>query len=98
MNYRHAFHAGGLADVFKHAVLVLLLERLIEKATACCYIDTHAGIGRYDLTDPSSEKTGEYREGIARLLEAGPPEALRRYAALVAAAQPSPPALQIYPG
>ena len=31
MNYRHAYHAGNFADVFKHAVLVGLLEALKQK-------------------------------------------------------------------
>jgi 23S rRNA (adenine2030-N6)-methyltransferase len=28
MNYRHAFHAGGFADVIKHIVLVRILSHL----------------------------------------------------------------------
>ncbi|MFK5047824.1 23S rRNA (adenine(2030)-N(6))-methyltransferase RlmJ, partial [Klebsiella pneumoniae] len=31
-------------------------------------IDTHAGIGRYDLTSTEAGKTGEWREGIGRLM------------------------------
>ena len=31
MNYRHAFHAGGFADVIKHIVLVRMLTYLQEK-------------------------------------------------------------------
>src|SRR5262249_21357013 len=95
MNYRHAFHAGNIADVFKHAVLVLLLEHRLQKDTAFCYIDTHAGIGRYDLTSEAAQKTGEFNAGIGRLLAAEPPPSLARYAALVRAAQPAPAALQI---
>ncbi|MEO5626014.1 MAG: 23S rRNA (adenine(2030)-N(6))-methyltransferase RlmJ, partial [Dokdonella sp.] len=49
MNYRHAFHAGNFADVFKHAILIALLEALKAKPAAFCYVDTHAGRGRYDL-------------------------------------------------
>jgi hypothetical protein len=49
MNYRHAFHAGNFADVFKHSILLGLLESLKSKHTAFCYFDTHAGRGRYDL-------------------------------------------------
>jgi 23S rRNA (adenine2030-N6)-methyltransferase len=71
MNYRHAFHAGSFADVFKHAVLALIIAYLKEKAAAFRVIDTHAGPGRYDLTGPEAAKTGEWREGIGRLL-AGP--------------------------
>ncbi|HUA52361.1 MAG TPA: 23S rRNA (adenine(2030)-N(6))-methyltransferase RlmJ [Candidatus Sulfotelmatobacter sp.] len=98
MNYRHAFHAGGIADVFKHAVLVLLIEQLARKATPFCYIDTHAGCGQYDLTAEAAAKTGEFRAGIGRLLDGAPPPALARYAALVRAAQPTLDALTVYPG
>ena len=46
MNYRHAYHAGNFADVVKHAVLALLIERLKAKDSAFCVLDTHAGIGQ----------------------------------------------------
>ncbi|MEJ0068437.1 MAG: 23S rRNA (adenine(2030)-N(6))-methyltransferase RlmJ [Pseudomonadota bacterium] len=94
MNYRHAYHAGNVSDVFKHAVLVLLIEQLLQKDAGFCYIDTHAGQGRYDLTSEAADKTGEFRAGIAQLLAADPPPAVARYAGLVQAAQ----ALQLYPG
>jgi 23S rRNA (adenine2030-N6)-methyltransferase len=67
MNYRHAFHAGNFADVVKHVVLALLVERLKEKEAAFRVIDTHAGIGLYDLTADEATRTGEWREGIGRL-------------------------------
>ena len=51
LNYRHIFHAGNVCDVVKHAVLALLIERLREKEKPFCLIDTHAGIGLYDLQD-----------------------------------------------
>jgi 23S rRNA (adenine2030-N6)-methyltransferase len=35
-------------------------------------LDTHAGIGRYDLSGEQAQKTGEWREGIAKLLAARP--------------------------
>lgn len=98
MNYRHAFHAGCVSDVFKHAVLVLLIEQLLQKDTAVCYLDTHAGLGRYDLTSEAAEKTGEFRAGIGRLLAGDVPPELARYAALVRAAQPTSSGLQVYPG
>lgn len=69
MNYRHAYHAGNFADVVKHAVLALLVERLKLKDSAFCVLDTHAGIGRYDLRSVPAQKTGEFRAGILRLLE-----------------------------
>ena len=72
MNYRHAFHAGNFADVFKHAALALIVEHLKRKATPFAVVDTHAGLGRYDLAAPEAERTGEWREGIGRVLESNP--------------------------
>ncbi len=63
MNYRHAFHAGNIADVVKHAVLVQLIEQLCQKDAPFCYLDTHAGQGRYDLRSEAADKTGEFRDG-----------------------------------
>jgi 23S rRNA (adenine2030-N6)-methyltransferase len=70
MNYRHAFHAGNFADVIKHVVLVRVLTYLQEKPSAFRVIDTHAGAGRYDLTGEEAGRSGEWRQGIARLLSA----------------------------
>lgn len=67
LSYRHAFHAGNPADVLKHIVLVRCLEYLNQKDKPYCYIDSHAGAGRYRLDDASAQKTGEYQQGIARL-------------------------------
>lgn len=72
MNYRHAYHAGNFADVFKHAGLALIIEHLKKKPTPFAVIDTHAGLGRYDLAAPEAEKTGEWRRGIGRVLESPP--------------------------
>lgn len=68
MNYRHAYHAGNFADVFKHTILIGLLEALKAKRTPFCYIDTHAGRGRYDLGSEQARKTQEAADGILRLL------------------------------
>ena len=64
MNYRHSYHAGNFADVFKHLHLVLLLQSLRGKDTPFCYLDSHAGTGRYDLHGVSAQKTGEHLQGI----------------------------------
>jgi 23S rRNA (adenine2030-N6)-methyltransferase len=64
MNYRHAFHAGNFADVFKHALLARILIYLMRKDAPLRYIDTHAGNGRYDLRANLAERTGEWRGGI----------------------------------
>ena len=68
MNYRHAYHAGNFADVLKHAVLALVIEHAKLKPAPFRVLDTHAGIGRYDLTTAEAAKTGEWRQGIARLI------------------------------
>jgi 23S rRNA (adenine2030-N6)-methyltransferase len=70
MNYRHAYHAGNFADVVKHAVLALVIEHLKLKPAPFRVIDTHAGIGVYDLASEQAQKTGEWREGIGRLMQA----------------------------
>ncbi|HEY2134614.1 MAG TPA: 23S rRNA (adenine(2030)-N(6))-methyltransferase RlmJ [Xanthobacteraceae bacterium] len=70
MNYSHAFHAGNFADTFKHATLARILVHLREKEPAFRVIDTHAGTGLYDLASEEAARTGEWRDGIGRLLEA----------------------------
>jgi 23S rRNA (adenine2030-N6)-methyltransferase len=69
MNYRHAFHAGNFADVLKHVVLMMLVGHLKKKSAPFVYVDTHAGRGRYDLSDAEAQRSGEYKAGIGRLLE-----------------------------
>ncbi len=71
MNYRHAFHAGNFADVFKHCVLVALIEALKRKPGPFCYIETHAGCGLYDLHASEALRSPEHLDGIERLLEPG---------------------------
>jgi 23S rRNA (adenine2030-N6)-methyltransferase len=96
--YRHHFHAGNFADVFKHALLVRLLVALAAKAKPFCYVDTHAGVGRYDLTHPWAQKNAEFRDGIARLWERRDlPAALAPYMAAVRAENPDGK-LRFYPG
>jgi 23S rRNA (adenine2030-N6)-methyltransferase len=68
MNYRHSYHAGNFADVLKHAVFALVLEYMKRKEAPFRVIDTHAGAGRYALTSPQAEKTGEWQGGIGRLI------------------------------
>lgn len=65
MNYRHLYHAGNIADVFKHLLLIQLLEKLRQKETPFLVLDTHAGTGLYDFTRAEPLKTLEFKEGIA---------------------------------
>ena len=75
MNYRHIYHAGNFADVVKHAVLARIIEYLKKKDAAFRVIDTHAGRGVYDLSSAEAQKTGEWRDGIGRLMDASLPQA-----------------------
>jgi 23S rRNA (adenine2030-N6)-methyltransferase len=68
MNYNHAFHAGNFADVFKHAVIARIIVHLREKSAAFRIIDTHAGMGLYDLSGSEASRSGEWRSGIARCI------------------------------
>lgn len=69
MNYRHIYHAGNFADVFKHWVLTLILEKLCQKDTPFCLLDTHSGLGLYDLDQPQAQNTLEFKTGVAKLLQ-----------------------------
>jgi 23S rRNA (adenine2030-N6)-methyltransferase len=71
MNYRHAFHAGNHADVFKHAALSFVLERLTEKPAPFAVLDTHAGIGVYDLAGDEARRNPEFEAGVGRIFDRG---------------------------
>lgn len=97
MNYRHAYHAGNFADVYKHSVLIALIETLKIKPTPFCYLETHAGKGLYSLLDPESQKTLEYVSGIQRIWEIEPKtQEIQFYAHLVARFNQQQ--LRYYPG
>lgn len=67
LSYQHGFHAGNFADLHKHLLQVGLLAALNRKSKPWSYLETHSGRALYDLGDDQSQKTGEYRDGIARL-------------------------------
>lgn len=71
LSYQHAYHAGNLADVHKHALLATAMARLTDKPKPLSYLETHAGRGLYHLDDPESQRTGEAAAGIVRALAAG---------------------------
>ncbi|MGV3650041.1 MAG: 23S rRNA (adenine(2030)-N(6))-methyltransferase RlmJ [Devosia sp.] len=101
MNYRHSFHAGNFADVVKHAILTRILAYLMRKDAAFRVIDTHAAIGLYDLFGDDANRTGEWREGIGRLIAAdlpsGPAALLGPYLDVVRGFNPDG-VLRLYPG
>jgi len=68
MNYRHAFHAGNFADCMKHALLVWLLRAMQQKPTPLRVLDTHAGRGVYPLDSEEARRSGEWWEGVGRLM------------------------------
>jgi 23S rRNA (adenine2030-N6)-methyltransferase len=102
MNYRHAYHAGNFADVLKHVVLMMLVEHLKKKPAPFFYLDTHAGRGVYDLSEAQAQRSGEYKNGIGRLLEtpaASLPPEVASYVSLVrASAGKGHSAITAYPG
>jgi 23S rRNA (adenine2030-N6)-methyltransferase len=69
MNYKHTFHAGSFADVFKHCILLALVKNFFNKDKPIVYLETHAGSGCYPLQSLQAQKTQEYRRGISRLLD-----------------------------
>jgi 23S rRNA (adenine2030-N6)-methyltransferase len=100
VNYRHAFHAGNFADVMKHALLVRILVHLRRKETPFRVVDTHAGIGFYDLEADEAARTGEWQDGIGRIEEpfaAEVEELLQPYRAVLADVQARRGA-SVYPG
>lgn len=66
LSYQHAFHAGNLADLHKHALLAAVLDYVKRKPKPITYIETHAGRGLYHLDGAQALKTGEAQAGIAR--------------------------------
>lgn len=68
LSYRHAFHAGNFADVLKHSTLTLVLDYFTQKQKGFSYIDSHSGAGMYRLSDDYAQKTGEFKQGIAKLI------------------------------
>lgn len=87
MNYLHSYHAGNMADVMKHAVLLLLIRALQEKEGPLTLVDTHAGRGLYDLESMEAGKTMEFDSGISRVWASQEP-LLDDYRQLVAAFNP----------
>lgn len=101
MNYRHVFHAGNFADVVKHTILTRILAYLMRKDAPFRVIDTHAGVGLYDLKGAAAEKTGEWVDGIGRLIDQDFPEPAKEllapYLDAVRAQNPDG-GLRFYPG
>lgn len=99
LSYRHIYHAGNFADVFKHVVLVELLRALRRKEAPFCVLDTHAGLGCYDLTADEAQKNREFAGGVLQAMECPePPAAVAEYLALVRAENGGAVTVARYPG
>ena len=109
MNYRHHYHAGNYADVFKHVLLLQLIRAMQRKDKGFLYLDTHAGRGGYDLSTPAVLPDGRSREpefpaGIGRLWNSTPGKssAIDDYLALIQRYNDrqgaTGPELKFYPG
>ena len=75
--YSHCFHAGNVGDVWKHTVLLSVLDALFAKQSRVHLLDCYAGHGRYALAS-----TGEWTEGVGALAarqEKIPSPAVQRY-------------------
>lgn len=98
MNYQHIYHAGNSADVFKHCVLLFILEALAQKENPFCYVESHAGSGSYDLLTNAAQTTKEYASGVKLLWdEKNLPSLLRHYIQTINTINPSQK-LHRYPG
>ena len=98
LSYQHSYHAGNFADVHKHLILSRLLEALHRKDKPFCYYETHAGRGRYDLSQTEAQKTAEYQQGIGRLWQqVQMPDLARPYQATIQELNPQA-RLRYYPG
>lgn len=76
LSYRHAFHAGNDADVFKHVALCALIDALERKDKPFLYVETHAGAGFYNLRSRRAQETAEAALGIRMLWPPSPADSM----------------------
>ena len=69
LSYRHGYHAGNAADVLKHFILIYVLDYIKKKDKSFIFIDSHAGAGKYLISDPYMQKNKEYLQGIKKILQ-----------------------------
>lgn len=98
MNYKHIFHAGNFADVFKHCILLALVKSFFTKPKPMTYFETHAGSGYYALQSIAAQKTHEYQEGIGKLFSQSfeMPTIVNEYLQIIRHFNPD--GLKFYPG
>ena len=69
LSYRHGYHAGNVADVLKHFTLIYILDYVKKKDKNFIFIDSHAGAGKYSVSDPYMQKNKEYLQGIEKIFK-----------------------------
>jgi len=98
LSYRHIYHAGNHADILKHITMSQICRHFIKKDSPFFYLDTHAGIGQYELNSEQAQKNKEYHSGISRLFsESAVPEAIEGLLEIVRDMNPTDQ-LEYYPG
>ena len=98
LSYRHGYHAGNAADVLKHFILLYVLDYVKKKDKNFIFIDSHAGAGKYSISDPYMQKNKEYLKGIEKIFKINSNDIfLKNYLDLIKLIN-SNSDLKIYPG
>ena len=98
LSYRHGYHAGNAADVLKHFTLIYVLDYVKKKDKNFIFIDSHAGAGKYSVSDPYMQKNKEYLQGIEKIFKINNDDIfLKNYLNLIKLIN-SNSNLKIYPG
>ena len=98
LSYRHGYHAGNAADVLKHFILLYVLDYVKKKDKNFIFIDSHAGAGKYSISDPYMQKNKEYLQGIEKIFKINSNDIfLKNYLDLIKLIN-SNSDLKIYPG
>ena len=98
LSYRHGYHAGNAADVLKHFTLIYVLDYVKKKDKNFIFIDSHAGAGKYSISDPYMQKNKEYLQGIEKIFKINNDDIfLKNYLNLIKLIN-SNSNLKIYPG
>jgi 23S rRNA (adenine2030-N6)-methyltransferase len=98
LSYRHGYHAGNAADVLKHFILLYVLDYVKKKDKNFIFIDSHAGAGKYSVSDPYMQKNKEYLQGIEKIFKINSDDIfLKNYLDLIKSIN-SNTDLKIYPG
>ncbi len=98
LSYKHGFHAGNHADVIKHLVITIAIEKLQKKDNGFLYLETHSGAGLYDLLTKEAQLNKEYLAGISTIYDSltSLPIELQKYVDIVRSFNSKK--LRYYPG